>query len=74
MLAPVPALPQPPQLLGSVLVSVHAPLQEASGAAPQEQAPLLQNSPPVQALPHEPASREPQLLSSESGFTQLLPH
>ena len=73
MLAPVPALPQPPQLLGSVLVLVHAPLQSASGSAPQVQVPALQNWPLVQALPHEPASRAPQLLLSDSGFTQLPP-
>ena len=74
MLVPASALPQPPQLAMSVLVLVQAPPQKASGALPQVQTPVLQNSPPVQAWPHEPASRGPQLSLSERVFTQLVPH
>ena len=67
---------QLPQLLRSVLRLVQAPSlgQNCSGKAPQVHAPALQNSPPLQALPHEPASSGPQFWLLTSGFTQLLPH
>jgi hypothetical protein len=76
MLVPASVSPQPPQLLLSSLVLVQTPPQNAWGAAPHVQPPALQNSPPVQALPHDavPLANAPQLPLSVSGFTQLLPH
>jgi hypothetical protein len=73
MLVPASGFPQPPQLLLSSSVLVHEPSQRASGAPPQVQVPLLQNSPPLQALPHDsvPLANAPQLPLSVSGFTQL---
>jgi hypothetical protein len=50
---PVQALPQAPQLFGSLVSERHWPLQLEVSAG-QAHAPLLHASPPVHASPHFP--------------------
>lgn len=61
------AMAQPPQFLGSTVVSVQTPLQSVSWLG-QAQAPALQYSPPVQAMP-----QPPQFAESVWGFTHFPP-
>jgi hypothetical protein len=61
-------LPQPPQLLGSLVVSLQTPLHRISGFV-QAQVPFWQLVPPVQLVPHPP-----QLVGSICSFTHEAPH
>ncbi len=61
-------VPQPPQLLGSVWVSTHAPLQSVVPLG-HAQVPLEQVAPVGHAVP-----QAPQLCGSLASVTQALPH
>src|SRR5437773_1076799 len=65
------AIPQPPQLLGSLLVSVHAPLQETcpAGQPGPKHMPIEHISPPAHCV-----AQEPQWAGSLARSTQRLPH
>jgi hypothetical protein len=68
-------LPHVPQLFGSVVVSVHSPLQLVS-PPPQTHAPLVHDAPVPQALPHAPQSNGSLVRSTHAllQFVRPVPH